>query len=77
MFPEFEVCNTTISTITEEPFSRYSESFWSTFSCGFEKINTMFLSGRQRIMISPKIYLHNNIYNRHRTYIQHSYNHIH
>ena len=26
MFPEFEVCNTTRSTITEEPFSGYSGS---------------------------------------------------
>ena len=26
MFPEFEVCNPTRSTISEEPFSRYSES---------------------------------------------------
>ena len=26
MLPEFEVCNRTRSTITEEPFSRYSEN---------------------------------------------------
>ena len=26
MFPEFEACNTTRSTITEVPFSRYSEN---------------------------------------------------
>ena len=26
MFPEFEACNTTRSTITEVPFSRYSGS---------------------------------------------------
>ena len=27
MFPEFEVCNTTRSTITEESFPRYSERY--------------------------------------------------
>ena len=31
MFPKFEVCNTTRSTITEVPFSRYCDS---PYTCG-------------------------------------------
>ena len=40
---EFEVCNTTRSTITEEPFSRYSESpYTHYYVLGFSEVHSKY-----------------------------------
>ena len=42
MVPEFEVCNTTRSTITEEPFSRESEYLFNIiYAILIDNLNNM------------------------------------